>query len=819
MIRPDFFARRGIVIFARLLNGVLCLTTAAFGFLSFSPFAYAEFIKPNVSPALTSFIIMSPWLFWMALLATMLTLAPELGSGRAQRSAIAYLVTGAAIGLFLVVRTPLLTIADSWRGFAVGVVASVLPLWLAAIDHIVWPAPVMSPASRPRALNACVGSALAVWACYALGAPVRFSQVVGLSLSGKQMAVALAAALAFDLFVFVVLYLTICALAAAAAFLPRRSAAEFWAFHVLLAGATAAVLYFLVCASIAFQDFSAVVASVALGAAIAGLWADIARLRVQRAASRSIDTLDAFGAPLTGGHRSIAAVLLLLLPVVAYALTAAVVHFDWNALLQKLGAAFIWLAAFTTVYTVAREPRTAFADRSAAALATVLAFGAYHAVVWLNPQLEIDRYSVVDPSLRLIRDARAGRSAETAEYYAYLRANTLLPPSRSGPVDIDFVAPVDRTSGARPSIFLFIVDSLRADYLSAYNPHVTFTPQIGSFAADSFVFERAFTRYSGTSFAVPSIWAGGMLLHTLGQPEFHRRNTLLKLLEANGYLRMATIDHIVDELEPRGPDFHQIEKTKSTMQFDVCSTVDELASTLAALQGSRPVFFYTLSQNVHISIAWSRPPPPNRTYPGFFPQVAAGVERLDSCFGGFIDFLKRTGRYDDSIIILLSDHGDSLGEEGRWGHAYVIVPEIIRIPLIIHIPAALRGQMSADLGAVTFSTDITPSLYALLGYRPANRGPLFGRPLFVAPDEDVSWVRREQFLLASSYGPVYGMLRRNSRELAVVDALDGRERMFDLSKTVAGEPLAMTPATTAENRARIRHQIETLAALYERGSR
>src|SRR6185503_19449312 len=113
------------------------------------------------------------------------------------------------------------------------------------------------------------------------------------------------------------------------------------------------------------------------------------------------------------------------------------------------------------------------------------------------------------------------------------------------------------------------------------------------------------------------------------------------------------------------------------------------------LQGSRPVFFYTLSQNVHISIAWSRPPPPNRTYPGFFPQVAAGVERLYSCFVGFIDFLKRTGRYDDSIIILLSDHGDSLGEEGRWGHAYVIVPEIIRIPLIIHIPAALRGQMSA----------------------------------------------------------------------------------------------------------------------------
>src|SRR6185503_611763 len=98
-------------------------------------------------------------------------------------------------------------------------------------------------------------------------------------------------------------------------------------------------------------------------------------------------------------------------------------------------------------------------------------------------------------------------------------------------------------------------------------------------------------------------------------------------------------------------------------------------------------------------VAYSRTPPPGESYDGFFAPIASSVQRVDACFGSFVEFLKRTGRYDDSIIILLSDHGDSLGEEGRWGHAYFIVPEIIRIPLIIHVPPALRASLSADLGA------------------------------------------------------------------------------------------------------------------------
>ena len=47
-------------------------------------------------------------------------------------------------------------------------------------------------------------------------------------------------------------------------------------------------------------------------------------------------------------------------------------------------------------------------------------------------------YAALDPSYRLVRDARTARSAETAEYYAFLRSHTLIPPgeraaARRGP--------------------------------------------------------------------------------------------------------------------------------------------------------------------------------------------------------------------------------------------------------------------------------------------------------------------------------------------------------------------------------------------------
>ena len=60
---------------------------------------------------------------------------------------------------------------------------------------------------------------------------------------------------------------------------------------------------------------------------------------------------------------------------------------------------------------------------------------------------------------------------------------------------IDLAALDGAPAALRPHIFVFVIDSLRRDYVSPYNRQVSFTPALERFARESTVFERAFTRY------------------------------------------------------------------------------------------------------------------------------------------------------------------------------------------------------------------------------------------------------------------------------------------------------------------------------------
>jgi arylsulfatase A-like enzyme len=172
------------------------------------------------------------------------------------------------------------------------------------------------------------------------------------------------------------------------------------------------------------------------------------------------------------------------------------------------------------------------------------------------------------------------------------------------------------------------------------------------------------------------------------------------------------------------------------MLHTLCRTLPELERDLAAGPITSPVFALTRPLDLHIGNIASATVPPGESYPDFYGPYAARVHRMDTCVGDFIESLKRLGLYDHSIIVLTSDHGDSLGEGQRWGHGVAIFPEVIRVPLIVHLPPALRSRFSTDLTRLAFSTDLTPTLYALLGAPPAptaSRGVrdlLKGSPLF-----------------------------------------------------------------------------------------
>ena len=122
----------------------------------------------------------------------------------------------------------------------------------------------------------------------------------------------------------------------------------------------------------------------------------------------------------------------------------------------------------------------------------------------------------------------------------------------ANPVDVKLVDAFQPKT-TPPHVFLFIIDSLRRDYLSPYNPAVTFTPAIEAFADESTVFERAFTRYGATGLSVPAISTGGMLLHKQYVQPFAPMNSLEKLLDASGYRRLLSDDHLVKGLFRRSP--------------------------------------------------------------------------------------------------------------------------------------------------------------------------------------------------------------------------------------------------------------------------
>jgi arylsulfatase A-like enzyme len=227
------------------------------------------------------------------------------------------------------------------------------------------------------------------------------------------------------------------------------------------------------------------------------------------------------------------------------------------------------------------------------------------------------------------------------------------------------------------------------------------------------------------------------------------------------------------------------------------------------------VFVYSLPQDIHVSaIAREGATATDAdAYPGFYAPVASRVKALDACFGAFIADLKRRGLYDDSVVIVTADHGDSLGEEGRMGHAYTLYPEIVRIPLLVHVPARLRETLDAENHGPVFSTDIAPTLHALLGVQPTQPRSFFGRPLFRSRGQAPRGVGTAVPVIAASYGAVYGALLDGGRTFYVLDTINLRDHAFTLGDDAVGRDV--TASMREQGRRAIRATVEDVADFYK----
>jgi arylsulfatase A-like enzyme len=139
---------------------------------------------------------------------------------------------------------------------------------------------------------------------------------------------------------------------------------------------------------------------------------------------------------------------------------------------------------------------------------------------------------------------------------------------------------------------------------------------------------------------------------------------------------------------------------------------------------------------------------------------AGEVTMVDRWLGRFLDKMGETGRMDDTVLVVLSDHGVALGEHGYTGKPFnALWPELTDIPFMIRRPEGVGAGRTSDFFASTH--DVAPAILGLLGILPQQQmdgeylsilmegGDLPPRDHFSIGYADHVWARDDRYLMFS----------------------------------------------------------------------
>lgn len=814
---------------------LLMLATSLYCVLAAVPFTYYWVIACPIVPSIPLFLKLHTYLFWLFAAGIVATLPPHLNHPKTKWLKISFFVLVTVTGIFLTFHPLSSLVRFDGRSFVWGLLSLSPLFWLSAIDllencykfegqqqHC-----IHNRLSFSTAILSGVSLSLLYYAVFYL----RYVESGGAGFTNFDLSVILGLTLACHVFLFVLLSSFLNLIHYLASKTSRPFACEFFLSNVVIY--TCIVLFFnnVLFPTISLGAHQAIICSAVMAAAIAASVASINARLYRHGEDRQVASgldlaLLMFTPPRKASWRTS---LLMAIAIIcaAYAFPVFIFTADWNSVLQKLTAALIWIAVFGFFYRLRPTSGTS-TERSQKILMTVVLLAAIsygvlnsYRLPGVNLKSEatvnslLERYSAYDASFCVAFDILTflHRDKGDPAFYDFLRQNSNVSSSiETGPLQVNLVNQLVRSDGEKPNIFVFVVDSLRQDYLSPYNKGVNFTPSIEQFSRESEVMVNAFTRYGGTSLAEPSIWTGSMLLHRQYAEPFYPLNSLQRLVDVEGYQQYIMIDPILKKILRPSALIKELDRRANWYECDFCNSLAELQSAVEQNQKhAGPMFAYTQPQNVHtVSLTVNPQPVSSETFHGFNKKYAAQVQRIDECFGKFIASLKRNGLYENSIIVLTADHGESLGDEGHWGHAPTLFPEVVRIPLIVHLPVKLKSNLQWDSEAVAFSTDLTPSLYYLLGHRPTTQNPIHGRPLFTETLKEQEKYKRDSYLLAASYGAVYGILADNGHTLFIADAINQKEYFYKLESAGNSMPERPLDGVRQKHRQQIQEQIYLL---------
>jgi arylsulfatase A-like enzyme len=282
----------------------------------------------------------------------------------------------------------------------------------------------------------------------------------------------------------------------------------------------------------------------------------------------------------------------------------------------------------------------------------------------------------------------------------------------------DVVALLARTK--RMNVVLVSIDALRADLLAPGAPDRADFPHITKLLDDSVWFTRAFAPASGTDISLATLLTGRF------NPFQPVASTLSETMRASGRTTYAAIPNEVlryagDTLLNRGVDTLKKIYTDWS-QADVGDHISADATTLAGVHslgaaGDKPFFLWVHYFDVHehhqINVPREMLAKVQRGASDKSHAYRALLRGIDDELGTLLADLDRRGLADKTIVVFLSDHGESLGEDPRLlaTHGKVTYAPLVRVPIAFHIPGGPTGQRTDPVSLV----DVAPTLFDLLG--------------------------------------------------------------------------------------------------------
>ena len=273
---------------------------------------------------------------------------------------------------------------------------------------------------------------------------------------------------------------------------------------------------------------------------------------------------------------------------------------------------------------------------------------------------------------------------------------------------------------ARGPIIFISIDTLRADRLQAYGSTRTRTPHIDRLASDGIVFENAYAHAPQTLPSHVSVLSGQLpfehgVRDNIGFDVKAGQPFLQHELKASGFatggfvssyvLREQTgfgqgFDLFDDELPPASP-----EQPLGQVQRGGEQTV---AAAMRWIDTGLPPRFFLFA---HIYEPHTPYSPPQRFAKG--EPYDGEVEHSDEIVGRLLDHLRTRNLYDAAAIVLLSDHGEGLGDHGEEEHGIFLYRETIRVPLIVKLPGSRGG--GGRVATPVQHIDLVPTVLELVG--------------------------------------------------------------------------------------------------------